>query len=200
MPIDEIAFAIVTGLVSAGAYSAIESLYSYFRWQRTRRYFLFRIRGSMSFISSELMTILEIDPIYLTQYDIGHVVSDEEFVAAIEKTDILDEQWDKINKLITATAEFIDRTRKEALLIPTYSANDFHKVDSLVSDLWSFTQAYSWLHDEMDDPKVKGRLKKMLVVVVNASRTNLMPTNFLHRRYNRYKLNNALKGRRKRLS
>jgi hypothetical protein len=133
------------------------------------------------------MTILDIDPIYETEFESDHLMTDDEFILAIQNESITNEQWANINKLVGQTTNLITVTRKEGFLIPTYTANDFHAVDTLINEMRSFTSSYSWLNEELDDPDITNRLKAKLITIIKLSKDNPFPNKFLDRVYNKYR-------------
>ena len=187
MTVTEISFALLTGIVSAVFYSAIQSVYKYIKWLKTKRYFISRIRNQITSINYNLMTILDIDAIYETEFEPDHLIEDHEFVSKIESMEITGKQWDSIDKLIKLTKERIAEKTKEGLLVSTYTSTDFHSVDSLTNKMQDFTSTYSWLDQDLDNPDVVKNLKEKLLVIVTLPKLNPFPNKPIDRIYNKFR-------------
>jgi len=188
MFIKNISFSLLTGIVSAVFYSAIQGIYVYFKWLKTRNYFISKIKENMTLVSYHLITILDINPIYETEFESDHLMTDDEFFSLIKEKNITNIQWSNINKLIQQTTNLITEKRKEGFLIPTYTTRDFHAVDSFIDEMSSFISSYYWLKNELNDSNITNRLKTKLLNIVKLSKENPFPNKFLDRIYNNYRI------------
>lgn len=177
--IRETVFALITGIVSAVMYSFIQACYSYLTWNRTRGFFLQSISGTKTLIGYNTSIILGIDVIYETKEG-ERLVSHEEFIDIIESKDIKPDQFERLNKVISATKDKIESLRKEALSIPTFSSRDFHAVDRFIMELGNFNSAYYFFVEELnDDPTLSDSLKEKLIVILNMAEERFFTHNLL---------------------
>ncbi|MDP2683736.1 MAG: hypothetical protein Q8P20_01640 [bacterium] len=174
-----IILALVVGITSAFVYSMIQGLYLYFRWVRTRRFFLSEIKGSIMYLDYYVTTILNINPIYETEFETDHLMTHEEFISEIQNIVIDKEQFERLNNALKHTREKIEKARKEALLIPTFTSRDFHAVDKFVMEISMFLSSYSWLNEEISKSEISDKLKNKLIKILNIAKENIFPNNFL---------------------
>lgn len=184
-----IAFALLTGLTSAVIYSLIQGCYRYFQWSRTKYFFTWEIRTSMTYMDYYVATILDIETIY-TEYGEEHLITHEEFIAEVESVQISKGQYKKLNHIIKNTKSKIETLRKEALSVPTFTSPDFHAVDKFLIELNNLLSYYSWVEDDSDDSSVDRRLKGKLVSILNAAEKNPFHEGLLDNLWKWYRLRN----------
>lgn len=177
----DLIFALITGIASAFMYSLIQGLYLYFRWIRTRRFFLSEIGGTITYLDYYVMSILDINPIYDNEFEADHLMTHEEYILEIEGMSISSKQYERLNNALKYTRDKIEKVRKEALTIPTFSSNDFHAVDKFIMKISMFLSSYSWLCQEVTKPDISDKLKRKLIDILNIAEENPFPNNFLDR-------------------
>ena len=175
----DIIFALLTGITSAVIYSLIQALYLYFRWSRTRRFFLSEIKESITYLDYYVKTILDINPIYDTEYESDHLMDHEEFISEIESLKINKQQYERLNNVLKYTRNKIEKARKEALTIPTFTSKDFHAIDKFIMEVSMFLSSYSLTSEEINDLDISNRLKRKLIDILNIAEENPFPNNFL---------------------
>ena len=183
----DITLALITGLASAVVYSFIQGIYSYFRWIRTRRFFLSELQSAVSYIDYYLITILEINPIYDTDDEIDHLMDQEELISEIESIVIRSQQFQRREQALQYTKGKIEGTRKEGLCIPIFNSKDFHATDKLNHEINLFLSSYSWLKDETQDSETSKMLKSKLIKILNVAKEKLFTNNFLDNVNNWYR-------------
>lgn len=177
----DIIFALIIGIISAFIYSLIQGLYLYFRWSRTRRFFLSEIRVAITYLDYYVTTILDINPIYDTEFETDHLMTHEEFISEIETTDISCKQYERLNNVLKYTRDKIEKARKESLTIPIFTSKDFHAVDKFIMKISMFLSSYSWLGKEIIKPDTSDKLKRKLIDILNVAEENPFPNNFFDR-------------------
>lgn len=183
----DLIFALVIGITSAFVYSLIQGLYLYFCWSRTLRFFLSEIRGVIMNLDYYVMTILDINPIYDIKFETDHLMTHEEFISEIEDMIISGKQYERLNNAMKYTRDKIEKTRKEALTIPTFTSKDFHAVDKFIMEISMFLSSYSWLNEEISKPDISDKLKRRLIDILNIAEEDLFPNNFLDKIKNWHK-------------
>lgn len=166
---------LLIGLASAVIYSFIQGCYLYFRWIRTRRFFLSEIRGAILHVNYYVATILDINMIYETEYETDHLMDHEEFISEVESLEINDQQYKKINKALQHVKDKIESSRIQAIAVPGFISKNFHAVDKIIMQLGNFISFYSFV-DENDDLNF---LKIRLIEILNTVEENPFPNNFL---------------------
>jgi|GEM_PF-4714432 len=182
-------FALVTGLASAIIYSVIQEVFLYFRWIKTRRFLLSEISSKILTLSTSILDILDINPIYDNGLETDHLMSNEEFISKIETLDIDCQQYEQINNAFTNISNKIKNARKEALVIPTFSSKDFHLVDRIIMKIGDFTSSYYWLHDEIENSEndavenkeINNDLKRKLIDIIKTAKEKIFTNNYLDR-------------------
>ncbi len=153
----------------------------YFQWNRTRRFFLSEIRGAITYLDYYVTSILDINPIYDDGFETDHLMTHEEFISEIENMNINSKRFERLDSALKYTRDKIEKARKEALTIPTFTSNDFHAVDKFLMKVSMFLSFYSWSSDEIDKPNISKELKQKLISVLNTAEENPFPNNLLDR-------------------
>jgi deoxyhypusine synthase len=138
--------------------------------------------------------ILDINPIYDTEFETDHLMTHDEFISEIQNIVISQKQYERLNNALKHTRDKIEKARKEALLMPTFTSKDFHAVDKFVMEISMFLSSYSWLNEEIFKPEISDKLKNKLIRILNIAEENIFPNNFLDKVrqwYNRRKLFNS---------
>lgn len=196
----DIILALITGIISAFIYSLIQGAYSYFRWANTLRFFLSQIRDEMRLIDYNILVILDINPIYSTEYEKDHLMTDEEFFEEIASMDIRKEQYVRLYKMIKETKMRMETLRKEALALPIFTSKDFHTIDKYIFDLGNYLSSYCLLSEEIIEPKIQEKIKSKLIGVIKKSKADPFATTLIRRiekyiriKINRYKFEGRIK-------
>ena len=182
-------YAILAGLISAVVYSLIQGCYFYFRWSRTRHFFIGEISTAMTYVDYHMANILNIETIYNTEYEEDHLITNEEFVDEIKSTDISAEQYKRLVRSIENTKDKIEALRKEALSVQTFKSSDFHATDRFLFELSNFLSYYSWVEDDPCNSDADQRLKEKLVCVFNATKEKPFHNSFLDNLWKWYRRN-----------
>lgn len=134
----EITSGLLIGLTSAIIYSFIQGCYIYFRWIKTRHFFLSEIRGAIFYVDYYVSIILDINVIYETEYETDHLMNHEEFISEIDSSVISNHQYKRLNKAIKYTKDKIELLRIQAIAVPGFTSKDFHAVDEFIMQLGNF--------------------------------------------------------------
>lgn len=183
----DLTLSFITGIASAVAYSAIQAAYSYFRWVRTKNYFIGEIRGVMSLVSYHFANVLDIDTIY-NEFGEDVLMSEKEFIEQVISMPITEKQYKQLNHILRNIHKNIQTFRKEALSVPIFSAPDFHAVDNFLRSLNDFLSFYSWVDDELQDQKTDQHLKERLAKILQNSDKNPFRGNLFDRFLKWYRL------------
>lgn len=175
----DIIIALLTGVVSAFIYSAIQQVISYFQWEKTRNYYISEIRNAAVLINYYILDILNIDSIYDDGFESDHLITNEELMQEIDDVNIDGEQLKKLNKALKYTSQKIRMIRKDALLVPIFSSKDFHMADRIINEINRFTSSYSWLSEEIEKKDVSDRFKSKLIDIIKVVEDGKNNVNFL---------------------
>jgi hypothetical protein len=184
----EIILALLTGITSAVIYSLVQACYLYFRWAKTKRFFTQEIRALMLYTGYYVATILDIETIITTEYEEDHLLTHEEFITEIKFTQISNEQYKRLSKIIEETKSRIETLRKDALSVPIFMSSDFHAVDKFLRELGDFLSFYSWVKDESSDQDNDNRLKEKIVNFLNTAETNPFCSGFFDNLWKWYQI------------
>lgn len=162
----EIIVSIVSGIIS----SIIIGQYILYRderrWKKTKQFFVSKISGKPYLASYAILSVLKIDPI---DYD-DTMRTNEDITEEIFAREITSKQYEQLAFSFKAIINDIEIMRAQALALPTFKPDDFHKVDKNLELLRTFTRnAHFFLPIEEEDPEkleLNDSLKKALVALL----------------------------------
>jgi hypothetical protein len=165
----DILFSLLTGIVSAFAYSVIQLVWQKHNWQKTKKYFESKIHGQRYLSNYEILNTLQIDP---TDGNDGPR-SDEEIIEEILDMKINDKQFDRLYRAFRMAIENMERYRAQALAIPVFTPEDFHQVDKELGLLGDYAFAYGFCRPIDEHPEMKDKLKERLIAIYQYKKSGL---------------------------
>ena len=159
----EIIFSVISGIIS----SIIIGVFLHFReerrWGKVKKHFMSHLRTHPSMTQYYIVSILNIEVID----DEDQLIENKDLIETINLMPIRNEQYKELARIFRSIRDKVETLRAQALVIPTFSSEDFHSVDTDLRVIDSYLQKVTfYIPIEEDDPEyheLHKDLKKSLI-------------------------------------
>lgn len=168
--IQQILFSLLTGITSAFFYSLVENYLLESKWRKTKDYFEKKIISEIESISFLISITLDMEK---TLSSTGVESRVDVIEIEINKKNFTLEEFKSLENGLEIFTKKVEILRKEALLLPTFTSNNFHSVDELVKQCENFVFIASLLSDKDINPptNIAEGLKLLLIKIIKSVKT-----------------------------